>query len=92
MAFWEGHILLFWHGFYSSYQVEEEWESELSYSVGLEAERAAQEEQLIHDTTEEDKPEKVPGGGRLHSNVFILFKWVIYLGWLIPIIWSSIEI
>ncbi|XP_017311990.1 SUN domain-containing ossification factor isoform X3 [Ictalurus punctatus] len=39
-------------------KVEEEWESELSYSVGLEAERAAQEEQLIHDTTEEDKPEK----------------------------------
>lgn len=64
MAFWEGHIFAILTRFYSSYQVEEEWESELSYSVGLEAERAAQEEQLIHDTTEEDKPEKVPGGGR----------------------------
>ncbi|XP_034169297.2 SUN domain-containing ossification factor isoform X1 [Pangasianodon hypophthalmus] len=39
-------------------KVEEEWESELSYSVGLETERAALEEQLIQDAAEEDKPEK----------------------------------
>ncbi|KAF4070885.1 hypothetical protein AMELA_G00278570 [Ameiurus melas] len=39
-------------------EVEEEWESKLSYSVGLAAERAAQEEQLIQDTIEEDKPEQ----------------------------------
>ncbi|KAK3516607.1 hypothetical protein QTP70_021944 [Hemibagrus guttatus] len=39
-------------------KVAEEWESQLSYSVGLETERAALEEQLIKDAAEEDKPEK----------------------------------
>lgn len=45
-----------------SCQVEEEWESQSSYSVGLETERAALEEQLRQESaqTEEDKPEKVP--------------------------------
>ncbi|KAM9435743.1 SUN domain-containing ossification factor isoform 3-T4 [Clarias gariepinus] len=41
-------------------KVEEEWESQSSYSVGLETERAALEEQLRQESaqTEEDKPEK----------------------------------
>lgn len=38
----------------------EEWESQLPYSVGLETERTALEEQLIKDAQEEHKPEKVP--------------------------------
>ncbi|XP_058234702.1 SUN domain-containing ossification factor isoform X3 [Hemibagrus wyckioides] len=39
-------------------KVAEEWESQSSYSVGLETERAALEQQLIKDAAEEDKPEK----------------------------------
>ncbi|KAF5900461.1 SUN domain-containing ossification factor isoform X1, partial [Clarias magur] len=41
-------------------KVEEEWESQSSYSVGLETERTALEEQLRQESaqTEEDKPEK----------------------------------
>lgn len=57
LIFTAGFLLFTW--FLSSLQVEEKWESQ-SYSVGLETERAALEEQLTQDTAvEEDKPEKV---------------------------------